>query len=321
MDISIIICTYNRANNLQDCFDCLAAQEINCDFSWEVLLVDNNSFDHTKHFTEQYSATCYFPLRYTFAAQQGLSFARNHGINESEGNFIIFIDDDIRVSKKWLQSIYSTFITYHCDAVGGRIHIESPAKLPRWISPDMYGFLGHQDFGDYAHPMDGYEEYPFGGNMAVRRSVFDKIGLFNTELGRKGTGLKKEELFKGEETDFFNRLADAGGSFYYQPDALVLHKILPHQLKPGFFLTIHSNAGKVQAQKDHVKHKRTFAGIPFFIFIQFIKSMQKYLCQSFKSGPYSSFRQLMNFSYFFGMICGYYNSFIERISTNDNNRT
>ncbi|MCD2451810.1 glycosyltransferase family 2 protein [Methylicorpusculum oleiharenae] len=306
MDISIIICTYNRADNLQDCLDCLDAQEISSAFTWEVLLIDNNSSDHTKEFIAQYKANCHYQLRYSFEKKQGLSHARNNGIIESKGNILIFIDDDIRVSKKWLQSIYQTFITYPCDAVGGRIHIESPAKLPKWITPDMYGFLGHQDFGGQTHPMDGYEEYPFGGNMAVRRSVFERIGLFDTELGRKGTGLKKEELFKGEETDFFNRLANVGGKFYYQPDALVLHKILQHQLKPGFFLTLHSNAGKLQAQKDSLNYKRTFAGIPLFIFIQFINSIHKYLHQSIKYGIYNSFRQLMNVSFFYGMICGYY---------------
>ncbi|WP_198245570.1 glycosyltransferase family 2 protein [methane-oxidizing endosymbiont of Gigantopelta aegis] len=72
--------------------------------------------------------------------------------------------------------------------------------------------------------------------MAIHRRVIDLIGNFDTTMGRKGTGLKKEELFKGEETDFFHRLAAAEGKFYYHPDALVFHKILPHQLKKGFFL-------------------------------------------------------------------------------------
>lgn len=308
MDISIIICTYNRAENLTACFDCLAAQEIDVDsdFTWEVLLVDNNSSDHTKQFSDDYATHCNFPLRYTFAAQQGLSHARNYGIQESKGSILIFIDDDIRVNKRWLQSIYNTFTTYPCDAVGGRIHIESPAKLPKWITPEMYGFLGHQDFGDAPHPMDGYKEFPFGGNMAIRRSVTDKIGLFDTEMGRKGTGLKKDELFKGEETDFFHRLADVGGKFYYQPEALVLHKILPHQLKPGFFLTLHNNAGLLQARKDQTEYKRTLAGIPLFFLPQFTRSISKYISLSISQGPYKSFRQLMNVAYFLGIIHGYY---------------
>lgn len=305
MDISIIICTYNRVDNLKDCFDCLSAQDVDNDFKWEVILVDNNSSDHTQQATAHYAIRYDFMLRYTFESKQGLSHARNHGINTSSGAILVFIDDDIRVNKNWLQSIFNTFKNQQCDAVGGRIHIESPAKLPKWITPDMYGFLGHQDFGNEPRPMDGYNEYPFGGNMAVRRSVFDKIGLFDTNLGRKGTGLKKDELFKGEESDFFYRLASASGKFYYQPNALVLHKILAYQLKPGFFLTLHSNAGLLNARRDPIEYSRSLRGIPLFIFPQFVRSIEKYLLLCVTKGPYSSFRQLMNVAYFWGMLCGY----------------
>lgn len=316
MDISIIICTYNRAENLEQCFDCLASQEITGNFSWEVVLVDNNSSDHTKQFTQDYANRCNFTLRYAFEPKQGLSHARNHGIRSSNGDILIFIDDDIRVNINWLQSIYNTFIAHKCDAVGGRIHIESPSELPKWISPDMYGFLGHQDFGNEPHQMDGYIEFPFGGNMAIKRSAFDKIGLFDTDLGRKGTGLKKAELFKGEETDLFHRLAEAGGKFYYQPDALVLHKILAHQLRPGFFLTLHNNAGILQTTKDRHIYQRTLAGIPLFIFRQFTNSIGKYLQLFLTKGPYSSFRQLMNVAYFWGMICGYYKKHLIKCNSN-----
>jgi glycosyltransferase involved in cell wall biosynthesis len=317
MDISIIICTYNRADNLEDCFDGLAAQEISSNFNWEVVLIDNNSSDHTRQFTQDYAASGHFMLRYTFESKQGLSHARNQGINASSAAILIFIDDDIRVGKNWLQSIVNTFNTQQCDAVGGRIHIESPAKLPKWITPDMYGFLGHQDFGDAPHPMDGYKEFPFGGNMAVRRSAFDKVGLFDTEMGRKGTGLKKEELFKGEEVDFFHRLADAGGQFYYQPDALVLHKILAHQLKPGFFLILHNNAGLLQARRDSISYRRMLLGVPFFVFPQFARAIGNYLRLCITKGANSAFRQLMNVAFFWGMIGGYYKKQVPKNSANN----
>ncbi len=306
MDISIIICTYNRVDNLNECFDCLSSQDITSSFGWEVLLVDNNSSDLTKQFTLDYAAKADFKLHYTFEAKQGLSHARNHGVNYSNGEILIFIDDDIRVSKSWLQSIVKTFNTQQCDAVGGRIHIESPAKLPKWISPDMYGFLGYQDFGNDLRPMDGYKEFPFGGNMAVKRTVFEKIGLFDTDMGRKGTGLKKEELFKGEETDFFHRLADVGGRFYYQPDALVLHKILAHQLKQQFFLTLHKNSGLVVARKDLMTYSRALLGIPLFIYPQFVRAIANYIQLCVSKGPNSAFRQLMTVNYFLGLMEGYY---------------
>ncbi|MEI6145329.1 MAG: glycosyltransferase [Methylococcales bacterium] len=306
MDISVIICTYNRVDNLTDCFNCLATQEITGNFTWEVLLVDNNSSDQTKQFTLDYAAQANFKLRYSFEAQQGLSHARNQGVNASNSEILIFIDDDIRVSNNWLQSLVNTFNTQQCDAAGGRIHIESPAKLPKWISFDMYGFLGHQDYGNEPRQMDGYKEFPFGGNMAIKRAVFEKIGLFDTNLGRKGTGLKKEELFKGEETDLFHRLVDEGGRIYYQPEALVHHKILAHQLKPSFFLTLHNNAGLLDARKDLMSYRRVLLGIPLFIYPQFVRAVANYIKLCVTQGPNSAFRQLMTINYFLGVMGGYY---------------
>lgn len=307
MDISIITCTYNRGQNLVDCFACLDRLVVNVPISWELILVDNNSSDDTKEIVEQLAQECKFDIRYAFEAEQGLSAARNRGIKEAKGTYLIFIDDDIRVSPNWLQSIYTTFRQFDCEAVGGRIHVESPEKLPKWITPDMYGFLGHQDFGAQPHPMDGIKEFPFGGNMAVHRRVFDMIGDFNVNLGRKGTGLKKEELFKGEETDFFHRLAAAGGKFYYHPDALVFHKILPHQLKPGFFLTLHNNAGILKAKQDSQTYQRKLFGVPLFVYLQFTRAVGRWLQTLFTKGFNQSFRKLMNIWYFRGMINGYSN--------------
>jgi len=305
MDISIIICSYNRSHNLPDCFSCLEKQLLTSAIDWEIVLIDNNSSDKTKSVTENFNNNSALNIRYFFEPKQGLSAARNKGIKEANGSYLIFIDDDIRVTENWLQSIFTTFSTYDCDAVGGRIHIESPASLPKWISPDMYGFLGHQDFGITPHKMDGIKEFPFGGNMAVHRRVIELIGSFNVEMGRKGTGLIKEELFKGEETDFFHRLAAEGGSFYYHPDALVFHKILPHQLTKIFFLNLHNNAGSLKAKQDKLLYKRTLFGIPLFIFPQFLRSIWRYVIIIITKGSDHSVRQLMNVHYFWGMICSY----------------
>ncbi|MEZ0123235.1 MAG: glycosyltransferase [Candidatus Reddybacter sp.] len=305
MDISLIICSYNRAHNLDDCFKHLLAQKNSTDINWELILVDNNSTDNTRTVVERYANESALNIRYSFEAQQGLSFARNHGIALADGTWVAFIDDDIRVSEVWLKTLHDTFRQYDCDAVGGRIHIESPQSLPQWISPDMYGFLGHQDFGTQAHPMDGYNEFPFGGNMAVHRRVFDKIGVFDTKLGRRGEGSKSDELFKGEETDFFQRLADIEGNFRYHPDLLVLHKILPYQLEKKFFLTLHKNAGILKAQQDIRPHQRSVMGIPLFVYPQLLRSIGHYARQVFSDGKNSAFRKRMNIAYFTGMMQAY----------------
>ncbi|GAB4366766.1 MAG: glycosyltransferase family 2 protein [Methylohalobius crimeensis] len=307
MEATVIICTYNRCHNLVDCFAALEKQRKVDDLRWEVLLVDNNSTDDTRRFTETYAQRSPLHLRYTFAPEQGLSRARNHGIEQARGRNLIFIDDDIRVTPEWLAAIVQTFREHDCDAVGGRIHLEIPTdRLPRWIRPDMYGFLGYQDFGEKPYRLDGWKEFPFGGNMAIQRRVFDRIGGFDPDMGRKGAGMRKNELFKGEETDFFHRLADQGGVIWYQPNALVEHKVLPHQLKRRFFLSLHHNAGLLKARRDFGAYPRTILGVPRFLYLQWTRALWKYLALTMRFGTAHSFRQLMNVAYFTGMVQAYH---------------
>ncbi len=304
-DLSVIICTYNRCHNLPECLAALEQQEVSC--AWEVVLVDNNSSDSTRRFVEDYLRQTSIRLHYTFCEKQGLSYARNHGIEKAKAQWLAFIDDDIRVSPGWLQAIYQTFVEHDCDAVGGRIHLEIPLEqLPPWIRPDMYGFLGFRDFGDKPYQLDGLREFPFGGNMAIHRRAFERIGRFDPELGRKGAGTRKEELFKGEETEFFHRLAASGGVIWYQPHALVYHKVLPHQLRRWFFLALHHNAGILKARRDRAVYPRTIAGVPRFLYLQLLRAVWRYLQQTLRQGPNYAFRQLMNVAYFAGMIQEYH---------------
>lgn len=305
MYISVIICTYNRAQNLPDCINKLAQQKTTHPVDWEILIVDNNSSDNTADCIDEIRRLSPIPVRYAFEEKQGLSHARNKGISSATGEYIIFIDDDILVGEHWLDAFIQTFTEHDCDAVGGRISVESPEKIPDWILPDMYGFLGQQNYGEEACPLDGIERFPFGGNMGFNRRVFDKVGLFNTEMGRKGSGEKADELFKGEETEFFNRLAKSGGSIRYQPKAAVQHRILPYQLKKRFFLTLHFNEGYLTAKMDQRTFDRYLFGIPLFLYGQLLQATSTYLAKTLKTGSDSTMRLLMNVAYLLGMMKGF----------------
>ena len=305
MDFSVIVCTYNRARNLPACVGALAAQEDVHGLNWEVVLVDNNSTDETRRTASELGNTLPAPLQYIFEREQGLNFARNRGIAESHGKYFAFVDDDILVSRRWLSSLYRTLKDNDADAAGSCIHLAENIRLPTWIKPEMYGFLGYQDYGPAPFRMDGVKQYPFGGNMSFNRRVVNKIGLFDTKLGRKGAGRKRSELFKGAETDYFHRLAHAGGQIFYTPDAVVYHQVQPFQLKKRYFRTIHFNAGYQKAFFDHATYRRTFIGVPLFLYMQFARNVWLYLSQALAGGLNQAFRQQMTAGHFAGMILGY----------------
>ena len=96
MDISLILCTRDRAGALKGALDAVAA----LDFAgtWEVVLVDNGSSDTTKAVIEDFAKKVAFPVRYVHQPIKGLSNARNAGLAAARGAIIAFTDDDCYVS-------------------------------------------------------------------------------------------------------------------------------------------------------------------------------------------------------------------------------
>ena len=306
MQVTVIVCTYNRAQNLPACLGRLAEQRGVEGLDWEVLVVDNNSTDLTKGTVEELAAGLPIRIRYTFEAQQGLNHARNRGARESLGEYFGYIDDDIEASPSWLDAMCASMTANDADAVGGRIHLDPGIALPKWLKPEMYGFLGYQDFGDEPFQMDGATRYPFGGNMFFHRRILDRIGLFNPLLGRRGSGNRRGELFKGAETDYFHRLAAHGGArIFYEPRAIVYHQVQPFQLTKKYFRTIHYNAGYQRALHDDQTFERTLLGIPLFLFPQLARNSATYLGKVITQGPDLAFRQQMTVGHFVGTMLGY----------------
>jgi glycosyltransferase involved in cell wall biosynthesis len=308
MDFTAIVCTYNRAHQLPRCLGALAGQKGTEGIEWEVLVVDNNSTDDTPGTVQRLAQELPITIRYTREAQQGLNYARNTGIRESAGTHFAYVDDDIAASPAWLAALYRCFGENDADAVGGRIHLDPSVRLPRWIRDDeTKGFLGFQDYGDEPFRMDGIRRYPYGGNMAFHRRVVERIGHFNPELGRKGEGRKRSELFKGAETDYMHRLTGAGEArIFYEPEAIVYHLVMPFQLEKRYLRTIHFNAGYQRAFHDQTEFPKTLLGVPRFYYPQLARGLVKYLTQAITRGPHFAFRQQMTVGNLFGAMVGYH---------------
>ena len=140
--------------------------------------------------------------------------------------------------------------------------------------------------------------------MTFSREVFDRIGLFNVNMGRKG-----DQLFGGEEVDFFNRLLSSGGKGVYQPKALVYHIIDKSRLKKTYFRTLHYNEGMQRVLLDDEVCLRSLFGVPLFIFPQFLRSIRNYVSTIFLDGWNKSFRKEMNIWYFLGHMQAKINQF------------
>ncbi len=281
MFISVVICTYNRGNILKDTLQSFTTIQQDQSFGYEMVVVDNNSTDATAIVVEGLKGHYPCPLRYIFEAQQGISHARNRGIQEAKGDIIAFVDDDVFFEVNWLVNLAKSFTELNCIGGGGRIYPKWPGdKTPWWYDARTAyayaGVTGDLDLGNEQREFKLGHSAPFGGNMIFHRRVFEKYGLFNVSIGRKGT-----DLGLNEDAEFGNRLMAAGEKLWYIPEVIIYHRVFANRLKAGYLRRWYFSLGeqKVLLEKD-VVIKSYLSGVPRYLYkelVQIILKSLKYL--------------------------------------------
>ena len=240
--LSLIVATYNRAEQLLTTLRSVAAQTAPT-AEWECVVVDNNSTDDTAaRFEEFLSAHPGLPLRRVSETRQGLSWARNRGIAETTGDIVAIIDDDERIVPEFIAA-YIAFFDAHPSvaSAGGPIVAEYPAGRPAWMSRYTERPIANPiDLGPTPRPFPR-GRIPGGGNMALRRTALGRYGAFDPQLGRRGA-----RLLGGEESDLFARLRRGGEQCWYVPGAVMYHIIPPSKLTRGYFDRLCRNIGVSQ---------------------------------------------------------------------------
>lgn len=229
LQITIAICTYNRAGYLKDTLDDLAEQNTHSN-NFEILVVNNNSNDGTETVCEIFSKT--YPghnFRYLKETKQGLSYARNRAAREAESPVLLYIDDDVKLPRnfvdiaiEYLQKRPSTM------SAGGRIQVVFEDTDSDWIPVELMPMFAYHDLGetDRLYPS---AKFPTGANMLIRKTIFDAFGYFDTKLGRKGG-----ELLGSEEKHFFDKLRRNGVELHYWADLELTHRIGSERLEKDY---------------------------------------------------------------------------------------
>ena len=151
-------------------------------------------------------------IRYRWHQSVGVSRGRNEGIAAAKHDCLVFIDDDLRVSRSWLGTLVGALERFgSCAVVTGRVETlaEQPGgfQLATKVEDNPALFRGRVG-----------KDVLFSGNMAMFRSAICHIGDFDEALG-PGTPFPG-----GEDNDLGYRLLEAGYSIAYVPEAVVYHR-------------------------------------------------------------------------------------------------
>jgi glycosyltransferase involved in cell wall biosynthesis len=241
--ISVVICTFNRAELLSSVLQTLCEQTINKS-DYEVLVVDNNSQDSTPNLTKTFCRN-YPNIRYFLETRPGLSHARNRGWQEAKGLYVAYVDDDCKIPAQWLEIAMKIIDQIAPAAFGGPAYAFYNSPKPYWWK-DSYG---DYEQSPVPRPLDPLE-YLQGNNMFFRRKVLECMNGFDVRLG-----MSDKNLGYHEETELQRRIRKTMSHelIYYDPGLHVFHLVRPEQMTSRWILNSFFASGRCSYNVLHEK--------------------------------------------------------------------
>jgi glycosyltransferase involved in cell wall biosynthesis len=268
--ISIVICAYNASTRIAEVLQSLCEQKFTSEnFSWEVIVVDNNSNDNTTEIANSYINKIGNGevLKVIFESKQGLIYARQCGYFKSKGKIISYVDDDNIVSSNYVENMY-TFFDSHPQAglVGPKIlpllDYEPPVYFEYIKSALALRDLGNENsnitYSKYGHPP--------GAGM-----TFPKILLMNffKKDSFRLSGRKGESLDSGEDSIIAITIKNIGYEWWYNHEVIISHKLPQSRMSMSYLIKLFQGFGMSSAMiNETIKGKNLTASDNF-----------KYICK------------------------------------------
>lgn len=239
--IDVVICTYQRAHDLDAALAALAGQQDGPALDWAVLVVDNNSTDDTATVVERHVARGHLPgLRRVVEPEQGLTPARRRGVLETGRQWVAFVDDDNLLDPLWLATAAAALADRpDVGALGGRVVLEWQSAPQPYLAD--FGFCyAEQDHGPGGHAV----EHLNGAGMVLRRTALAECGWLEEPLlaDRVGRG-----LVSGGDVEIAARVRAQGYLLWYEPGCLLRHRISASRMSRRYLLRVSAGLGASEA--------------------------------------------------------------------------
>ncbi len=210
--ISVCICTFKRPDLLSRLLEALRRQRTEGMFSYSVVVADNDCAESARNVVSNFAATSPFPVRYCVEPRQNIAMVRNKALENAEGNFIAFIDDDEFPGEDWLALLFKTCGLEGVDGVLGPVKPHFQNEPPRWV---LEGNFFERPSYRTGYKMKWSETRT--GNTLFRRKILDgSLEAFSPEFDAAG-----------EDMDFFRKMMNRGHLFVWCDEAPVYEDVPP----------------------------------------------------------------------------------------------
>jgi glycosyltransferase involved in cell wall biosynthesis len=216
-NVSVVICTKDRADSLRKCLESLMA--LRCRPS-EIIVVDNATVnDSTRKTAEAFAG-----VKYVREERVGLDIARNTGAKAATAPIVLYTDDDTIIHPLWVYQACKTFEDPSVAAMTGLVLAAELRTEAQWIFERCWPF--NRGFVDRRYDREFFNTtlpkgapvwtIGAGANMAFRKSIFEKAGYFDERLDVGAAGCNGD-------SEMWYRVLAAGHTIHYNPRAVVSH--------------------------------------------------------------------------------------------------
>jgi glycosyltransferase involved in cell wall biosynthesis len=300
VDATVLICTYNRAADLAQALACTLAQETAGRFTYEVVVVDNNSTDDTRQVVERLIAAGHSNLRYLFEGRQGRCHALVLGVSEARGSIYALSDDDVIVERDWLRTIVDTFSARPDIAfLGGKVLPLWDAQPMPWLTPMHWSAIALSDYGDQPLVVDRDHQICLLAG-AFRTGAVRAVGGYRGNLG-----VSKDKIGGTEDVDLFARLYRSGYRGLYLPTLAIRHRVTANRTTKAYHRRWHVGHGRfyavMRADDVEVGAHRLF-DVPAHLFRQALDDALGWLAHAVRGRFDDAFLYETRLRFFYGFL-------------------
>lgn len=248
---TVIVCAYNAENRIIRAIESIVKQQKYDELVSKFLLIDNNSTDKTAEIMKNYESKIN-NIQYIFESEQGLSYARLSGVNNTNSEWIIFVDDDNILEENWIIEAYE-YIKGN-DGLGafngsvvpliefditedekGRLEVVYPGLACTNLNKEEI------NFNSKYHPY----KIPFGAGLVIRTKPLKKLSQKGWLKSKGRTG---SNLISGEDTEMCLFVSKECYNFGFNPKMIIEHIIPKTRLCEKYLINLYKGFSEYQYQ-------------------------------------------------------------------------
>jgi glycosyltransferase involved in cell wall biosynthesis len=213
MICSVCIATYKRPQLLRNLLDSLFIQNLPANVDLQLIVVDNDKNKSAENILKEYSNTERIKLEYYVQPQKNISLTRNVAVKNSNGEYLLFIDDDEEADKNWIMNYIDVLKRYKADGVFGPVLPVFHNGTPEWMKQSSL-------FNKECPPTGDEAVFTRTSNCIVKAKIVkSEDGPFDIDYGITG----------GEDSHLFTRLKRKGAKFISSREAIVTEHVPPER--------------------------------------------------------------------------------------------